>query len=70
MSNSHFISEWVDAAEFRKQMGISRTLQWQLVKSKKLKAGVHFYRTGPSPKSHYRFNLPACIIALKFFTQS
>ena len=68
--DSVFVSEWIDAAEFRKRLKIGRTTQWQLMKSGTLKPVVHYFRTSNGSRAALRFNYPACEFALGINTQS
>ena len=68
--DSVFVSEWIDAVEFRKRLNIGRTTQWHLIKSGTLKPVVHYFRTGNGSRAVLRFNYPACEFAFGINTQS
>jgi len=53
----------------RHQLRLGRTTQWRLMKEGYFKGGVHYFRSGASSHGHLRFNLPACEMALKLYTQ-
>jgi hypothetical protein len=65
-----FSSEWVSAVEFRQQLGICRTTQWNLMQQGILKPCVHYFRVSTGRRAALRFNLPACELALQIMTQS
>ena len=65
-----FATEWVDAKEFRRQLGIGRTKQWQLMKAGVLKPAIHYLRTDIGSRAALKFNVPACLLALCCRTQS
>ena len=70
MFANNFESEWLTAKDFRQAACIGRTKQWELMKARVLRQGVHYMRTGVSSRSALMFNLPACELALRMMTQS